>query len=161
MKRTIFIGQAMPRVKKNPHDWPSLNSWLYSIGVSEGQIKKNFFYSALVDYFPGSKSGSHRVPTEAEIQKERARLAKTIKDFKPQVIVTIGKLSLSHCLLKEIDLLSKFIGKTFKVDPYNITGKKILIIPLPHPSGASTWYRKPGNRKLLNRALKLLKNNLF
>lgn len=160
MKRVIFIGQAMPRFKKDPHDWPSLNSWLYSVGITDNQIKENFFYSALVDYFPGSKNGSHLIPSREEVETERRRLKKTIEDFNPDVIVTIGKLSLSYCLRREVNLLNHFIGKTFRTDPYGLLGKEILIIPLPHPSGASTWRHKPGNGKLLLKALGLLKLRL-
>ena len=160
MKRVIFIGQAMPRVKRNPYDWPSLNSWLYSVEITQEQIEENFLYTALVDYFPGAKNGTHLVPTEKEIKKERKRLAKTIYDFKPDVVITIGKLSLSHCLQKEVNLLDKFIGKTFNVNPYGLYNKELLIIPFPHPSGASTWYKKTNNKELLNMALSLLKENL-
>lgn len=160
MKRAIFIGQAMPRHKEHLHDWPSLNKWLYSIGLADRDIRKHFYYSALVDYFPGAKKGSHLVPTEEEIIKERPRLKKTINGFDPDIIVTIGKLSLSKCLDRKINLLSQFIGKTFNVDPYNLVGKKMLVIPFPHPSGASTWRYNPQNQKLLKKALKLLKENL-
>lgn len=160
MKRVIFIGQAMPRFKKNLYDWPTLNSWLYSIGVDDNHIQRFFFYSALVNYFPGSKNGSHRVPSEIEIKRERKRLAKTIYDFDPNVVVTIGKLSLSYCLQEKINLLDGYIGNTYEVNPYGLYDKKVLVIPLPHPSGASTWYKKHPNRKLLNKALGLLKENL-
>ena len=160
MKRVIFIGQAMPRFKKHLHDWPSLNSWLYLIGITDGQIRKYFFYSALVDYFPGFKKGSHLVPTKAQIEKERERLRKSIKDFNPGIVVTIGKLSLASCLRQEVKLLDQFIGRTFRVDPYGLLGKKLLVIPLPHPSGASTWHQKTEHKKLLNTALNLLKENL-
>lgn len=120
MKRTIFIGQAMPRVKRYPHDWPSLNTWLFSIGVSDGQIRKNFFYSALVDYFPGLARGSHRVPTKEEIEKEKIRLRRTINDFDPQVVVPIGKLSLAYCIGEDVKLLKDYIGKTFLLKPYGL-----------------------------------------
>ncbi len=160
MKRVIFIGQAMPRYKENLHDWKSLNVWLYSIGLTDEHIRKYFYYSALVDYFPGAKDGSHLVPTEEQIEKERRRLQKTIRDFDPQIVVTVGKHSLMHCLDVNVNLLADFIGKTFKADPYKLFGKEVLIIPLPHPSGASTWRHKPDNKKLLIKALKLLKDNL-
>ena len=160
MKRVIFIGQAMPRFKKDLHDWPSLNTWLHSIGIINKDIRKYFFYSALVNYFPGSKNGSHKVPIGDEIKKERKRLAKTIKDFNSQIVVTIGKLSLSHCLQKDVDLLDKFIGKIYTIDPYGLLGREVLVIPFPHPSGASTWYRKTENKKLLDKALNLLKINI-
>lgn len=160
MKRVLFIGQAMPKVKRTPHDWPTLNTWLYSIGLTQNQIEENFLYSALVDYFPGAKNGSHLIPTEVEIKNERKRLEKTIKDFDPEIVVTIGKLSLSHCLGCQIKLLNEFIGKTFEVDPYGLFGKRIKIIPLAHPSGASTWQYKPENKKLLEEALNILKIEL-
>lgn len=157
MKRVIFVGQAMPRHKEHLHDWPSLNLWLYSIGITDDQIKNNFFYSALVDYFPGSKKGSHLIPTKDEIEKERERLKNTINKFRPDVVVTIGKLSLTHCLQTKTGLLNEYIGKTFTVDPYGLCGRDLLVIPLPHPSGASTWRHNPKNKKLLMKALSQLK----
>lgn len=160
MRRVIFIGQAMPRNKEDLHDWKSLNLWLYSIGITDEQIKKYFYYTALVDYFPGAKNGSHLVPTGAQIEKERPRLKTTISGFDPQIIVTVGRHSLEHCLNIKVNLLSDFIGQSFKVNPYNLLTKEFLIIPLPHPSGASTWRHKPENKKLLLKALTLLKNSL-
>jgi len=160
MKRVIFIGQAMPRTKKDPHDWPSLNSWLYSINITDSQIKENFFYSALVDYFPGSKGGSHRIPSQKEVKGERKRLKNTINNFGPDIVVPIGRLSISYCLQTEKLSLNDCIGKTFVLNPYGFMDRKILIIPLPHPSGASTWHKKPENRKLVIKALKTLRENL-
>ena len=160
MKRVIFIGQAMPRTKKDAHDWPSLNSWLYSINITDNQIKKNFFYSALVDYFPGSKGGSHRIPSQKEVEGERKRLKNTINNFGPDIVVPIGRLSISYCLQTEKLSLSGCIGKTFVLNPYGLMDGETLIIPLPHPSGASTWHKKPLNKKLVKRALKILKENL-
>ncbi len=156
MKRTMFIGQAMPRVKRNLHDWPTLNAWLYSIGITHDQIIKNFHYTALGDYFPGSKRGSHLVPSLEEIKKERDRLKKTIQIFNPQLVVPIGKLSISYCLNQQLLPLDQNIGLIFNVDPYCMLGYKVPVIPLPHPSGASTWRHKPQNKKLWLHALDLL-----
>lgn len=161
MKRVIFIGQAMPRAKCTPHDWPTLNTWLYSLGITENQIEENFLYSALADYFPGSKNGSHLVPTASEIARERPRLIKTIKMFNPDVVVPIGKLSISHCLNLDFNLLTEILGKVYQVDPYLALGHNLDVIPLPHPSGASTWHHHPTHKKLLLQSLNLLKNHLF
>ena len=160
MKRVIFIGQAMPRTKKHPHDWPTLNSWLYSINITDSQIKENFIYSALVDYFPGEKNGSHRVPSQKEVKGERKRLKNTINNFGPDIVVPIGRLSISYCLQIENLSLNDCISKTFVLNPYGLMNNEILIIPLPHPSGASTWYKKPSNKMLVKKALKTLKENL-
>lgn len=160
MKRVIFIGQAMPRSKKDPHDWPSLNSWLHSINITDGQIKENLFYSALVDYFPGSKGGSHRVPSAKEIINERTRLKNTINNFGPDIVVPIGRLSISYCLQTDKVSLKDCIGKTFVSNPYGLMDREILIIPFPHPSGASTWHKKPENKRLVKNALKTLKEHI-
>mgnify|MGYP001595501120 CR=1 FL=1 len=160
MRRVLFIGQAMPRAKRDIHDWPSLNNWLYSIGITHDQIVKNFLYSALVDYFPGSKKGSHLVPTPSEIAKDKPRLVKTIRDFNPYIVVPIGKLSISHCLNQDFDLLTDILGKVYEVDPYQALGRSILVIPLPHPSGASTWHHHPTHKKLLLQSLNLLRHHL-
>ena len=161
MKRTIFIGQAMPRVKRDPHDWPSLNAWLNSIGITDRDITSNFYYSALVDYFPGSnEGGSHRVPTADEIAEERDRLKHDIETFEPELFVTIGKLSITHCLQQKNVVLRDVVGRSFEVRPYGLTDIDHLVVPLPHPSGASTWYHKGENKELLQKALMLLKRNL-
>ncbi|KKQ75499.1 MAG: uracil-DNA glycosylase [Candidatus Woesebacteria bacterium GW2011_GWB1_38_5b] len=161
MKRAIFIGQAMPRAKKDPHDWPTLNAWLYSLEISDKQIREHFFYSALVDYFPGAKNGTHIVPTKEEIVNERPRLVNNITNFSPEIVVPIGKLSLSYCLNREVNLLEDFIGKSYLVNPYQALNKKLIVIPLPHPSGASTWRHKKENKKLLKLALAKLKQELY
>lgn len=158
MQKVAFVGQAMPRVKRDPHDWPTLNNWLFGIGVTQSDIRKYFFYTALVDYFPGAiKGGGHLVPTLAEIAKERPRLAKDLKKFAPHIVVPIGSLSIAYCLQQPRSPLVDVIGKTFEVDPYGLLGKKLQVIPLPHPSGASTWRHVPGNRLLLESALANLK----
>ena len=157
MKRAIFVGQAMPRFKKDVHDWSSLNSWLYSIGISYSQIKENFFYSALVNYFPGAQNGSHRVPTSEEIKKDRHRLKKTLNGFNPDLVIPIGRLSIAYCLNKKVEPLEVNVGKTFMANPYGLF-REVLIIPLPHPSGASTWHRT--NKRLLQVSLSLLKRGI-
>lgn len=160
MKRIIFIGQAMPRYKSHPHDWPSLNRWLYSIGLSDELLVKWTLYSALVDYFPGSKKGSHLVPTTEEIDAERERLRGTLMAFKPDIVVPIGKLSIAHCIGEKVDSLRDYIGKSYKGVPYGLYLTELPIIPLPHPSGASTWRYQAGNMERLTKALELLRGEI-
>ena len=161
MKKVLFVGQAMPAVKRHPHHWPSLNLWLYSIGLTDADIQENFLYTALVDYFPGYKNKSHRVPSKEEIKKERERLKKIINDFNPEIVVSIGKLSIANCLCVKEIVLSEHAGKSYTINPYNLYQKDITVIPLPHPSGASTWRYKKGNQILLQKALSILKKEIF
>ena len=151
----------MPRIKRDPRDWPTLNAWLFSIGFTKELLEKYTIYSALVDYFPGSVNGSHLVPTKEEIQKERSRLANTIKEFVPELVVPIGALSISYCLQQKIKHLVNVVGRKYFADPYGLYDKEVAIIPLPHPSGASTWRHKPENKLLLGSSLEILKKEIF
>jgi uracil-DNA glycosylase len=160
MKRIAFIGQAMPRSKKHPHDWPSLNKWLYLIGITDSDIENNFFYSALIDYFPGSKDGAHLIPNKKQIQKDTDRLKKDLLHFNPEIVVPVGRLSILNCLNIKIKHLDDIIGNKYVFDPYCLLDRKIVVIPFPHPSGASTWHKTINGKKLLEKALKLLKQNL-
>lgn len=160
MKRSIFIGQAMPRTKEDPHDWPSLNQWLYSISLTDDLIRENIFYSALVDYFPGVANGSHIVPSKENIANERQRLKRTINDFKPELVVPIGRLSISYCLRQKVRPLVCDVGKIYTTNPYGLYIKELTVVPLPHPSGASVWRHKQENKRLLRKALSLLKKEL-
>jgi uracil-DNA glycosylase len=131
--------------------------------MTDKQIEEYSIYSALVNYFPGyHDKGGHLVPTKEEISMQRERLKKDIQDFKPEILVTIGKLSLSYCLDRKIESLDgNYIGRSFMIDPYGMLDRKVLVIPFPHPSGASTWKYKKGNNELLQKALGLFKTNLL
>jgi len=54
------------------------------------------------------------------------------------------------------DKLIDVIGKLHSLD---IFGRKIDFIPLPHPSGASTWHRMEPGKTLLQNALKKIKKH--
>ena len=151
----------MPRKKSNLHDWPSLNKWLYSFGLTHETIVKYTFYSALVDYFPGANNGSHKIPSQKEIENERERLKHTIERFNPEIVVPVGRLSIACCLNQNVLPLSSYIGTNYFVNPYMLLSKKLTVIPFPHPSGASTWRFKKENRLLLDKSLQLLKKEMY
>jgi uracil-DNA glycosylase len=88
------------------------------------------------------------VPSKDEQELCRAWLDREIELVNPKLIIPIGRLAIS--LFFDIKLpLEKIIGKQIKVD-----GR--IIIPLPHPSGASTWHQKEANRKLVKKAIRLI-----
>ena len=130
------------------------------MGLIDEQIQKHFLYTALVDYFPGSNKGSHIVPTAKEIDDERKRLEQDLVRFNPRLVVPVGKLSISKCLGNSVNKLSDVIGQTYTTDPYRMLDREVVVIPLPHPSGASNWKHQVNNRKLLMRALNILKVEL-
>ena len=71
--------------------------------------------------------------------------------MKPELIVPVGRLAIEQFL--PIAPLNEIIGKKFSVDAF---GQKCDVIPLPHPSGASTWFKREPGITLLADALKLL-----
>lgn len=156
----MFVGQAMPRIKGHPHDWPSLNRWLFSIGLTMAKIENFCYFSALVDYFPGTKGKAHRIPSEEEIVSERGRLGKNLRDFGPEIVIPVGRLSIAHCLGRRVEPLGVNVGKKYRADPYLLMGCKLTVIPLPHPSGASSWRYSEEGKRLLPRALELLRESV-
>lgn len=163
MVKVAFIGQAPPKTEPiRPFGRSSLYKWFESVGITLELVDKYFTFGAVYDLFPGlNKNKGHAVPTPEQISEARPRLAKHLKEFDPEILVPIGKLSIEECFGKEKIKLEEYIGKEFLVDPYNCLGKKIKVIPFPHPSGASTWIYQKENRKLLDNALKLLQKEVI
>ena len=69
--------------------------------------------------------------------------------MKPELIIPVGKLAISQFI--EVDKLVDVIGQSFKKE---INGRSVEIIPLPHPSGASTWHQRSPGKDLLEQALR-------
>lgn len=67
--------------------------------------------------------------------------------LRPRVVVLVGGLAIKELL--GVMRLSDVIGETFERDG-------IVFVPLPHPSGASTWLNAPENKERLARALAAL-----
>jgi uracil-DNA glycosylase len=69
--------------------------------------------------------------------------------LRPRLIIPVGKLAIAQVM--EFKLLNEVIGQQW---PYRSErGWTADIIPLPHPSGASTWFKVEPGRTLLAQAL--------
>lgn len=62
-----------------------------------------------------------------------------------EVIILMGKVAI-NLYLNVTQSLDKIIGKCYEID-------RRMIVPIPHPSGASTWHLKPENKLLLDQAI--------
>ncbi len=71
--------------------------------------------------------------------------------LRPRLIVTVGLLALKRQL--GFTTLTPHIGERYELDG-------IVVIPLPHPSGASSWPSVPANKERLERALALVREEL-
>jgi uracil-DNA glycosylase len=154
--KVMTIGQApgpTEAVVKRPFNAGSgkrLFQWLGEAGFDEAVFRATQYMTSVTKCYPGKGSGGHgdRVPTQDEQALCRSWLDQEIALVNPRLIIPIGKLAIG--LFFESNLsLEKIIGGQIELD-----GR--MIIPLPHPSGASTWYQKPDHLQLVKKAIRLI-----
>jgi uracil-DNA glycosylase len=129
--------------------------WFESIGIDEGHFRERVYMAAVCRCFPGKNpKGGDRVPSSQEISNCSGWLDREITLLEPQLIVPMGKLAISQFM--ETKKLVDVIGTMHTGHRNNISTD---IIPLPHPSGASTWHRREPGITLLHKALQLIRNH--
>ncbi len=157
----LLVGQA-PGDKEGdlgrPFAWTAgktLFKWFDSIGVNEPDFRQQVYMSAVCRCFPGKNpKGGDRVPDKQEIETCSQWINREIELVQPKLIIPVGKLAISQYL--PVNKLVDVIGKKFQ---QTINGVDLEIIPLPHPSGASTWHRMSPGKELLAQALDLLQRH--
>lgn len=166
MSQVMLIGQA-----PGPHEenrgkpfahtaGKTLFRWLYSVtGLSEEELRQKIYFAAVARCFPGKNStgGGDREPSIQEIKNCRTFLEAEVNVLRPKLIIAVGKLAISEVLgpsvFKKTAPLKDVIGKKFFVTYH---GHPVHVVPLPHPSGISTWHKKEPGSILLKGALKLI-----
>ena len=154
----MLIGQA-PGDKEGPAGKPfawtagkTLFRWFEQIGMEEADFRQRVYMAAVCRCFPGKlPKGGDRVPSQQEIDQCRNWLDREVELLQPRLILPVGKLAIAQFL--SFGKLTEVIGKTTTVD---LAGKSTDLIPLPHPSGASTWHRTEPGKGLLQSALGLI-----
>ncbi len=81
------------------------------------------------------------------IRSCRPHLWREFELLRPEVVVPVGGLAIRELL--GVKRLSEAVGRTFKRDG-------VVYVPLPHPSGASTWLNGSENQERLKKALATL-----
>lgn len=158
----MSVGQAPGihegKVQK-PFGWTAgktLFQWFESIDVVEEKYREQVYMAAVCRCFPGKnpKGSGDRVPNQQEIETCSYWLQQEYQIIQPKLIIPIGRLAIEQYL--KFKVLTDVIGKqhTQQLGDLNVD-----IIPLPHPSGLSTWYRKSPGKELLQEALQLIKHH--
>lgn len=158
MSEILLVGQA-PGDREGelgrPFAWTAgktLFKWFGSIGVTEEAFRSHVYMSAVCRCFPGKNpKGGDRVPDATEIEACSRWLNQELALLRPKLLIPVGKLAISQYM--PVDRLVDVIGQSYRKD---INGMVTEIIPLPHPSGASTWHRMSPGKELLEHALSLL-----
>lgn len=156
ISKVISVGQA-PGVKEPVMGYPfawtagkTLFRWIEGAsGWTEQQFRARVYMAAVARCFPGkAPTGGDRVPDYGEIATCERWMESEIRLLQPELIIPIGKLAILQ--FAEFDKLTEVIGGEFRVTKY---GHSFDVIPLPHPSGASTWHRMEPGKSLLAKAL--------
>ena len=135
----------------------TLFRWLEQAGLDESTAREWLYISAITRCFPGAhRSGrGDRVPSPRERANCGDWLADELRLVRPPLIIPVGRLAIDRFLgprgLREV------VGREHDVEH---EGGRSIIVPLPHPSGASSWIHAPEHRALLQRSLELIRRRL-
>jgi uracil-DNA glycosylase len=126
-------------------------------GIDEEAARRRIYIAAVTRCYPGpSPSGrGDRVPSPKEQESCAVWLESELRIIRPKLVIPIGKLAIERFLPKVP--LDQLIGRGFDIEH---AGGKSLAIPLPHPSGASSWVHQGNHPELLTRALARLSSEL-
>jgi uracil-DNA glycosylase len=72
--------------------------------------------------------------------------------LRPRLVIAVGKLAIARFL--SVDRLDAVVGTVCPLSQGTASGADL--IALPHPSGASTWFKTEPGKTLLARALDLI-----
>jgi uracil-DNA glycosylase len=151
-QRAYLFGQAPGSVEgEERRPWRgragiTLRRWLR---MDEEAFYDTFYCASVTRCFPGrSPSGrGDRTPSPREQQLCSFWREWEFRILRPQLIVAVGGLS-SKWLLGRSSL-SDCVGDRFEI-------ADAVVVPLPHPSGRSTWLNARENHVRLGRAVDLI-----
>lgn len=152
----MLIGQA-PGVREGPAGKPfawtagkTMFGWFEQLGLTEEDFRQRVYMAAVCRCFPGkAEGGGDRVPDDEEVERCSKHLVSEAKILRPKLVIPVGKLAIEQ-LFPETEKLVDIIGSQQRARLGNV---EFDAIPLPHPSGASTWHRTEPGKTLLVRAL--------
>jgi uracil-DNA glycosylase family 4 len=153
--RVMIVGQApgavevVTRTPFSGRAGAELRRWLARAGIGEDQLP---YRTAITKCFPGkaAKGAGDRRPSPAEIALCAPWLEAELALVRPEVILPVGTLAIDRLWGKTA--LRDAVGRSKR----NAELGGALLIPLPHPSGASRWLNEPANKACLDRALRLV-----
>lgn len=159
--RLLLVGQA-PGPREGGRGRPfahtagqRLFAWTASIGADEETFRARVWIAAVLRCFPGrAPAGGDRVPAPAEIATCRPFLEREIRLLRPATVIAVGSLAIEQFLPPAP--LAERVGEVFAG---SAAGHRFELVPLPHPSGRSTWANQPANRERLERALERLRTS--
>lgn len=155
-QRAYMYGQA-PGVVEGEERRPwrgragkTLRRWLE---LGEDEFYETFYCASVTRCYPGrAPSGrGDRTPTPREQELCSFWMDWELKVLRPELIVPVGGLAIRRLL--GVSALAGCVGRRYELDG-------VAVIPLPHPSGASSWLNSPVNREHTAWAAALVREEL-
>jgi uracil-DNA glycosylase len=158
--RIFLLGQAPgPHEARlgRPFAWTAgrtLFRWLErATGAGEETVRGRIYIAAVVRCFPGkTTAGGDRVPTAEECELWRRFVAREVEILRPRLVLPVGRLAIQE-VLGHGGPIAAVVGRAARARFHGVDAD---VIPLPHPSGASTWFKTEPGRTLLESALRLV-----
>jgi uracil-DNA glycosylase len=155
----VLMGQA-PGTKEievaRPFAWTAgktLFGWFEGIGLAEREFRERVYMTAVCRCFPGKHPrGGDRVPNRQEIHNCRHWWQQELALVRPRLIIPVGRLAIAQFTAAR--RLEDVVGKCWSQGLES--GETADLIPLPHPSGASVWFKTEPGRSLLAEGLALV-----
>ena len=155
-QRAYMFGQA-PGIVEGQERRPwrgragqTLRRWL---AMDEDEFYETFYCASVTRCYPGKPPSGRgdRTPTPEEQRLCSVWREHELRLLRPKLIVTVGGLA-ARALIGAKSI-SECVGVRYDLDG-------AIVIPLPHPSGASSWLNVPGNRARVDAAVALIRAEL-
>jgi uracil-DNA glycosylase len=155
-QQAYMLGQAPGAVEgEERRPWRgragrTLRRWLE---LEEDEFYDTFYCASVTRCYPGKAPSGRgdRTPTPAEQELCAFWREWEFRLLRPRLVVTVGGLAARRLLgLKRV---GECVGRSFDLEG-------AVVVPLPHPSGASGWLNLPANRRLVVEAAALIRAQL-
>jgi uracil-DNA glycosylase len=155
-QRAYLFGQA-PGIVEGQERRPwrgragqTLRRWL---AMTEDEFYETFYCASVTRCYPGKPPSGRgdRTPTPVEQQLCAFWRDWELKLLRPRLIVTVGGLAARSLL--GVKSVTQSVGVRYELGD-------AVAIPLPHPSGASSWLNVPANKERVAAAIELVRAEL-
>jgi uracil-DNA glycosylase len=166
-QRIMLVGQAPGPVEDDVtrpfagRAGAQLMRWFAAAGYAdEAEVRDRVFMTSMTTCFPGRLSGNRgdRRPTAREVALCSGWLEAYLELLAPTLIICIGTLAQARFLPHR--RLDDLVGSAWSISGEIVPGNPAhgqVLLPLPHPSGASRWLNDPDHVVLLGAALARLR----
>lgn len=163
LSKVMLIGQApgiREPLRRRPFAWTAgktMFGWFrQTLGVDETDFRGTVYMAAVCRCFPGRHSpGGDRVPDRQEIENCSVWMQAEFALLRPELVICVGKLAIGQ-FIKPLPPLTEVIGRIL---PATRWGQTFDLVPLPHPSGASSWHRIEPGKSLTRMALERVRDH--